>query len=62
VFLKANKCLEAAKGVFVLNGFVTDHVDIVREMSRTYRYLAAFEQASAMGHHRHTPGAGPSNG
>lgn len=47
VFLKANKSLEEAKKVFVFEGFVTDHVNLNRDVSRIYRSLAVFEEVHA---------------
>jgi len=44
LFLKANKNLEEAKTFYVLDGFVTDHCRISREISRSYRFLCLFEQ------------------
>ena len=44
MFLKANKHLEEAKGIFVLDGFVTDHVNIIRDTSQLYRFLSNFEE------------------
>lgn len=46
VFLKASKYLEEARKVFVLDGFVTEHCHLTREISRLYRFLAAFEAVS----------------
>lgn len=46
VFLKASKYLEEARKVFILDGFVTDHCHLTREISRLYRFLAAFEEVS----------------
>jgi hypothetical protein len=43
VFLKASKHLEEAKKVFVLEGYVTDHVNLLRDTSRLYRALSSFE-------------------
>lgn len=43
VFLRANKHLDAAKKHFVLDGYVTDHVQILQAQSRLYHYLAQFE-------------------
>ncbi len=35
---------EAAKKVFVLDGFVSDHVAIVQEVSQLYKHLATWEE------------------
>jgi len=43
VFLRAVGRIEAAKKVFILDGFVTDHVTLVQEHSKLYHYLALFE-------------------
>lgn len=43
LFLKASKHLEAAKAYFKLDGFVSDHAHLQRELSRLYRHLSAFE-------------------
>lgn len=43
VFMRANKHLDAAKKHFVLDGYVTDHVQILQAQSRLYHYLAQFE-------------------
>lgn len=43
VFLRAATRIEAAKKVFVLDGFVTDHVNLLQEHSKLYHYLSSFE-------------------
>jgi hypothetical protein len=46
VFLKALKSVEEAKSFFLFDGFVTDHVHLLRDTSRLYRHLAIFEQVA----------------
>ncbi|KNC97143.1 uncharacterized protein SPPG_07534 [Spizellomyces punctatus DAOM BR117] len=43
LFLEGLRCLEEAKKFFVIDGFVTDHVGIVKDMSQLYKHLGAFE-------------------
>ena len=43
VFLRAGARIEAAKRYFVLDGCVTDHVNLLQEHSKMYHYLALFE-------------------
>ncbi|TPX63732.1 hypothetical protein SpCBS45565_g06409 [Spizellomyces sp. 'palustris'] len=43
LFLEGLRCLEDAKKFFVIDGFVTDHVGIVKDMSQLYKHLCAFE-------------------
>ncbi|KAJ3057930.1 hypothetical protein HK102_010782, partial [Quaeritorhiza haematococci] len=43
LFLEGLKCLEEAKRFFVLDGFVSDHIGLVQDMSQLYKCLAAFE-------------------
>lgn len=46
MFLKALKSVEEAKSFFLFDGFVTDHVHLLRDTSRLYRHLAIFEQVA----------------
>jgi len=43
LFLLASKHLEAAKGYFTLDGFVSDYADLQRDLSRLYRHVSSFE-------------------
>jgi hypothetical protein len=43
VFLRGAARIEAAKKHYLLDGFVTDHVDLLQSHSRLYHYLALFE-------------------
>jgi hypothetical protein len=43
VFLRGAARIEAAKKHYQLDGFVTDHVDLLQSHSRLYHYLALFE-------------------
>lgn len=43
VFGRANTRLEQAKKVYVMDGFVSDHVALVQQQSKLYHYLATFE-------------------
>ncbi|XP_037575972.1 LOW QUALITY PROTEIN: KIF-binding protein-like [Dermacentor silvarum] len=45
VFLKSQKWLEDAKQYYTLKDHATDYIEIVQEMSKLYRELAAFEPA-----------------
>lgn len=42
-FLRATQHIEAAKKYFVLDGFVSDHANLLQEQSKLYHYLAGFE-------------------
>ncbi|KAJ3039838.1 hypothetical protein HDV00_011747 [Rhizophlyctis rosea] len=44
LFLEGLTCLEKAKRFFVIDGFVTDHIQIVQAISQLYKCLAAFEK------------------
>jgi len=44
VWKKAHHWLGKAKDFFVLEGFVTDHTEIVQSMSRAYKILAYFDK------------------
>lgn len=48
LFLQASRQLEAAKAYFKLEGFVTDHAHLQRELSRLYRHLSSFEAVRPM--------------
>eukprot|EP00026_Physarum_polycephalum_P001145 Phypoly_transcript_01146.p1 GENE.Phypoly_transcript_01146~~Phypoly_transcript_01146.p1 ORF type:complete len:545 (+),score=83.59 Phypoly_transcript_01146:1989-3623(+) len=43
LFLRSMQCLNKAKQYFVLDGFVSDHFNILHDMSSLYGALAAFE-------------------
>lgn len=43
VFMRASSRLDAAKKHFLLDGYVTDHVNLLQDHSRLYHYLALFE-------------------
>ncbi len=44
VFLKAQTIINEVKVFFVLDGFVTDHSEIVRDLSELYNSLIFFEK------------------
>ena len=46
IFLKAQTILEEAKGFFKLDGYVSDHCEIVRDLSELYGALIFFEEDS----------------
>lgn len=48
LFLQASRHLEAARAYFRLDGFVTDHAHLQRELSRLYRHLSSFEAVRAL--------------
>jgi len=43
VFLRCTARLEKAKTMFPMDGYVTDHVNLVREHANMFHYLASFE-------------------
>jgi KIF-binding protein len=43
VFLKAQRILDEAKSFFVLDGYVTDHCEILRDLSELYACLMFYE-------------------
>ena len=43
VFLRAISRLETAKKIFVLDGWVSDHVSLLQDQSKLYHYLALYE-------------------
>ncbi len=43
IFLKAQSILNEAKSYFVLDGFVSDHCEIVRDLSELYACLMSYE-------------------
>jgi len=43
VFLKAQSILNEVKAFFVLDGFVTDHSEIIRDLSELYNVLIFFD-------------------
>ncbi|RNA43340.1 KIF1-binding [Brachionus plicatilis] len=44
IFLKAQKILNEIKQVFVIDGYVTDHCEITRDLSELYSCLIFFEE------------------
>ena len=44
LFLAAMEYIRKAKEYFVLDGFVTEHLDLLSDESNLYRYLIPFEQ------------------
>ena len=47
VWKKASHWYGLAKEHFVMDGFVTDHINIVQDLSRSYKILAYFEKDDA---------------
>ncbi|CAF0829156.1 unnamed protein product [Brachionus calyciflorus] len=43
IFLKAQKILNEIKEVFILDGYVSDHCEIIRDLSDLYSYLIFYE-------------------
>lgn len=43
LFRKANSCLKEAMEFFVIDGYVTEHVEMKRDLCRLYKFLSVFE-------------------
>ena len=43
MFLEGQRWLNKAREYYVLDGHVTDHIEIVQDMSQLFKYLAFFE-------------------
>jgi hypothetical protein len=43
VFLQAQSLMDGIKNIFVLDGFVSDHCEIIRDLSELYAGLLLFE-------------------
>nr|CAB3259125.1 KIF1-binding protein homolog [Phallusia mammillata] len=43
IFLKGKQYAEDALKFFVMDGFVTDHVELIQDLSHLYQYMAFFE-------------------
>ncbi len=44
VFLRASVRIDAAKKFYIMDGYVSDHVNILQEQSKIYHYLAVFDE------------------